>query len=237
MPDDHRPDGDPASDRGALDELRAALGASARGGVPREPRPPDCLDDATLAALVDGSLDETARGRAVSHAAGCGTCRVALASVARAVESPAVAHELKRLRQTPRVRPLALVVPVAAAAVLLLFALPNGTNEVLSPHRAAPITAAPAPTAVWPVGRVSTAPSLLWNAVQGADRYRVTLFDAEATVLFATELRDTSTAVPDSVRLSAGGAYWWRVEARTGFDRWVPSELYEFSIGSVAFPR
>jgi hypothetical protein len=83
------------------------------------------------------------------------------------------------------------------------------------------------------VGEVAAAPLLRWAAVDGADRYRVTLFDAGGGVLYESELGDTLTALPDSVELTPGRRYLWKVEARTDFDRWVGSELVEFSIAGA----
>jgi hypothetical protein len=72
---------------------------------------------------------------------------------------------------------------------------------------------------------------LRWTAVPGADRYRVTLFDADGRVLFETQVPDTIAALADSVSLQAGRPYFWKVEARTGFDRWTGSSLAEFRVG------
>ena len=66
--------------------------------------------------------------------------------------------------------------------------------------------------------------------VAGADRYRVTLFDGGGRVLFETQLADTLAALPDSILLDPGRPYLWKVEARTGWQRWSASGLVEFSI-------
>ncbi|HUF27868.1 MAG TPA: hypothetical protein VMM18_12910 [Gemmatimonadaceae bacterium] len=187
-----------------------------------------------IAALAEDGLEPRLRADVLPHVAGCASCRSAVASVARALESPSITRELAAVRRVPRRGLLTYAVPIAAAAVLLLLAIPHRVDDPLPPHRAAPITASPAPTAVWPVGVVSGAPSLRWTAVSGADRYRVTLFDAEGTVLHETELDGTITQLPASVVLDSGRPYWWRVEARTGFDRWTASDLIEFAIAEGA---
>lgn len=195
---------------------------------------PDCLDDDTLAALAEGTLEAEARSTGLAHIATCDRCRRAGASVARALNDPAVAKESRavELAGRPRVRRLGWVgLAAAAAAAVLLLATPPRIEEPVSPHRAAPITAAPAPEAVWPVGTVAEARSLRWTAVSGADRYRVTLFDADGAVRYETELAGTMVALPDSVLLAPGETHWWRVDARLGFDRWVGSDLIEFTIG------
>src|SRR5438876_961968 len=96
---------------------------------------PDCLDEHTVAALADGTLDAEMRSGALTHVATCALCRRAIASVA---------------------------------------------------------------------------------------------------VVFATEASDTVALFPDSIALVPGASYLWKVDARTGFDRWAASELAEFR---VAGPR
>ncbi|OLD18763.1 MAG: hypothetical protein AUJ01_06985 [Acidobacteria bacterium 13_1_40CM_3_65_5] len=74
--------------------------------------------------------------------------------------------------------------------------------------------------------------ALRWSPVAGADRYRVTVFDATGGVVFVADVSDTAVAFPDSVALVPGASYLWKVNARTGFDRWAASELAEFSIAA-----
>lgn len=75
-----------------------------------------------------------------------------------------------------------------------------------------------------------------WSLVAGADRYRVTVFDAGGRVMYATEVADTSVPFPDSVALVPGASYLWKVDARTGFDRWTGSELAEFRVAGRGRP-
>jgi len=77
---------------------------------------------------------------------------------------------------------------------------------------------------------VATVNDLRWSHVAGADRYRVTVFDATGGLVYATEGSDTVVAFPDSVALVPGASYLWKVDARTGFDRWATSELAEFRV-------
>jgi hypothetical protein len=87
---------------------------------------------------------------------------------------------------------------------------------------------------VAPVGTVANAVALRWTAVAGANRYRITLFDAAGRVLYETRATDTVVALPDSITLMPGRPYLWIVEARVGWDRWSTSELVRFSIASGA---
>lgn len=188
---------------------------------------PECLNDDTIAALAEGSLDAAMRARAVPHLASCSRCRRAVASVARALADRAVAHEAALGRG--RRRFLRIALPAAAAAVVLLLSWPPGANDGGSGHRDPPGRIA-VPLPISPVGAVANAAILRWTSVAGADRYRVTLFDAQGRVLFETQVGDTIARLPDSLTVAGEQTYLWKVEARTGWDRWAASELIEFSI-------
>ena len=189
---------------------------------------PDCPSDDMIAALADGSLAPDTRASVLPHVASCSRCRSAVASIARALADPAVARELSA--PSPR-RWYRIAVPLTAAAVLLLL-LVSPADDRSSTHRGSP-PPPPATTPVprSPVGTVAGVDELRWSAVAGADRYRLTLFDATGKVMYAAEVSDTLVAVPDSVALVPGATYLWKVDARTGFDRWSASALAEFSIG------
>jgi len=209
-----------------LDFVRHRLRAQARPG----PLTPECLDDGTLAALADGTIDPTTRATVLPHLAGCPRCRGAVASVARALADPGVAREVAAVEGTSRRRFYRIALPLTAAALLLVLVWPRRADDGAPPHRAPPITAAAAPVPLSPIGAVADANVLRWTSVAGADRYRVTLSDAGGRVLYETQLADTGLTLPDSVQLASGQSYVWMVEARVGFDRWSTSRLVEFSI-------
>lgn len=199
----------------------------------RDAATPECLDDETIAALAEGAMPADERAAAVSHLASCQRCRGAVASVASAIADPSVAKETAAIdragwRWLTRVAQVG--VPLAAAAILLVVVWPERADDGVPTHRAPTLTATPPPAPMWPVGAVSQARDLRWEAVSGADRYRVTLFDATGDVLYETQLSETVVRLPDSVMLVRGQPYLWKVEARTGFDRWAASDLIEFSI-------
>jgi len=196
----------------------------------------DCLDDDTIAALADGGMEGRERDGALAHLARCARCRRVVASVARALVDSDVALEVRSVEQAGRRRTKRLLGRAAAglaAAAALVLLVRIRYREAAPPHRAAPITAAPAPDAVAPVGPVADARMLRWTPVSGANRYRVTVFDADGGVRLAAELDSTTVGLPDSIRLVPGEQYWWKVDARLGFDRWVASELIEFSVRRV----
>ena len=62
------------------------------------------------------------------------------------------------------------------------------------------------------------------------ERYRVTIFDPTGKVLFEAAPTESLVALPDSVVLSSGIQYLWKVEAQIGPGRSVSSELVSFTL-------
>jgi hypothetical protein len=214
-----------------LDRLRAVLGVHLKttrvAGAPT----PECLDDDTVSALAGGTLDAAGRDAVLSHLAVCPRCLRAVASVARALaDEPAAGAGRRRIFYR-------LALPLAAAAgLVLVFASQRGTVDEAQRHRAPTNTAGAVPAPLAPLGVVADAGALRWSAVAGADRYRVTLFDTQSRVVYETQLADTAAVLPDSIVLVRGQRYLWKVEARTGWDRWSASELVEFRVAQGAHP-
>jgi len=206
-----------------LDLLRHRPDASARETA-------ECLDDATLAALAEGALGAAARATVLPHLAGCPRCRGVVASVVRSLADRAVAREVAAVEGRGRRGLFRIGLPAAAAAAILLaLALPRWVNDTPG-HRGPPLPGAVVPRPLAPLGTVAEASALRWAGVAGVDRYRVILFDAAGRVLYETQLSDTVVTLPDSVALAPGRPYLWRVEARTGWNRWSASELVPFTI-------
>lgn len=214
----------------SLDALRAALQELEAAGRPAPTSP--CLDADVLAALASVSLPASLRPAALSHLAECPDCRAATSSLARALADPAVRGAIASLPGVSAGRERRLfryLLPAAAAAVFVALWAGNGARPEPG-HRAPAITAADTPEPIAPLGADQRADALRWSAVPGVDRYRVTLFDAVGRMLFEAELQDTLVMLPVTVELLPGRAYFWKVEGRTGWDRWSASPLLEFSI-------
>ena len=198
-----------------------------------------CLDEASLATLIDGDLNRERRAPMVAHVAGCARCRREVAAISRALADPSIAAEIsrpdsekRRVRQIHVAR-IAGVAGLAAAAVgILLISRPFGSrDEVASDtHREPVMTTAAPPVTVSPEGSVREVSALQWTSVPRADRYEVTLFDREGSVLWEATAQDTFAMLPHTVTLNRGSRYFWKVRARVGWDRWVESELTEFSV-------
>jgi hypothetical protein len=125
-----------------------------------------------------------------------------------------------------RVSPGVVCYLCAALAALAGAASESGGFPGRAPvHRSGTITTTPPPSLAVPI-----ADSVRWTSVPLADRYRVTVYDDAGTLLLDTSTPDTAVALP--VGLPPGPArYWSRVEARTGWDRWVESEWASFTVG------
>ncbi len=212
------------------DDLRTPAGLLRASASPAPGHGLECLDEATIAALVNGTLEPDARSRAIGHLASCAACRRAVAAVAGALADPSIGREIAAVDSTGRRRFLRIVLPAAAAAMLLLLAWPPGSGPDKAPHRGPAIPSAQAPVLLSPLGAVAGAKALRWVSLAGADRYRVTLFDSAGGLLYETETRDTVTALPDSIALVPGRSYLWKVAARMGWDRWSASDLVEFRV-------
>ncbi len=212
-------------------ELRRTISGIAVGTDARTSANGACLDEMALASFADGSASAE-RDAHIAHVASCGHCRSQLAALLQLLSDPAIAAAVepdKSRRSTAARSILARAVSVAAAAALLLLVIPRGA-EFLRDHRGPTITAGAIPTPMSPVGDVGPTRSLQWSAVSGADRYRVTLFDATGNVLLEKQITDTVLALADSISIVPGRSYLWKVEARTGYDRWAASELTEFRV-------
>lgn len=179
------------------------------------------LSGEDVAAYLDRAVSESERARIEAHLGGCDSCRGEVVDVWR----------LLRRRAGTRRWLGGMGIAAAAAAVVLLTIQAGGLGWLPgSTYREDPVTSTGAPMPIAPLGAVPAVPVMTWTSVPRADRYHVRLFDAAGAVLWETVISDTSTAVPPTVRLAPGLAYYWRVEARTGYDRWAASELMRFTI-------
>jgi hypothetical protein len=202
----------------------------------------NCLDDDAIAALADGG-DLTVARDAMVHVSACANCRARLAAVARLTEDATVRSEINALQPPRRLtrqgwsrRQLTVsggLAAAAAAAIVLLGPVrsrvsTDQTRANAGPHRELAITAATAPRIVSPIDIADLADSLRWTSVPRADLYRVRIWNNEGTVVWTTDTRGTSVALPQVVH--PGTSYMWEVRARTGWDRWVSSDFVEFTI-------
>ncbi len=198
------------------------------------------LDDTTLASIVDGDVS---RPDAMAHLSVCDDCRRRLSAVAHLVDDAELRPEIQSLEHgtsrsvSPRRwRPasIAAISAFAAAAVAaLVISLPKKNAESSPPsesiHREGAITTTAPPRIISPSAVASTNDALRWTSVSGADIYRVQVWNTDGRVVFSTDTRDTTVALPTELA-KPGATYLWEVKARTGWDRWVSSEFLQFTI-------
>jgi len=206
-----------------------------------------CLDETALARLASGE-PRSATPAEIAHLLHCAHCRGELASLVELLGDSSIAHEIRAAEIQPDARFTRRHLPTfAAAAVLLLLAWPTG-RRWLAPsapssvresvaHRGPTIAASGAPTLLTPKSDVDGLPTFSWTAVSGARRYRLTLYDHSGHVVYESEVTDTTLALPDSIVLARAVVYGWQVEARTGIDRWTPSELAIFTLAAPGRKR
>lgn len=218
-----------------------ALGAVLHS-IPVAPLSSDCLDADAIAALADGVASNVDHD-AMAHVAVCAHCRARLAAVARLTEDATVRSEIHALRPPRRLtlqrwsrRQLTVsggLAAAAAAAIVLLGPVRSGvstdpTRTSVESHREVAITATTAPGIVSPIDIADLSDSLRWTSVPQADLYRVRIWNSEGTVVWTTDTRGTTVALPQV--LQSGIPYLWEVSARTGWDRWVSSDFVEFTM-------
>jgi len=201
---------------------------------------PDCLPLEVLASRMDLPAESKERRAAETHLGECAHCRTELALL-REFESGAVRPEeqeavewiterLARGSAHPFVRPAgprqtpwwrrrwtapAFAVALAAAATLIVAinvewrqpAIPGEGPDVV---RSTPLRA------ISPVGDLSAPPQeFRWTAVSGASRYRLTVTEADRTLVFQDRFTTTSVPVPGEVRkaLQPARTLFWSVAA------------------------
>lgn len=206
-----------------------------------------CLGDEEIAALLDGTFGAE-RDQAVAHLATCRECRHRVASTSRLLGAESVSAERRRLEAADR-RPgwRAVVITFGAAASLAGAFVAGGllrpdtwagrgAGGGESTHREGVITSTVAPR-ILPDGSPAVTPDTLrWTSVPYADRYQVLVFDREGTLVWEPQTTDTAVALPAAVT-RAPATYIWKVEARTGWDRWVASEWARFTVTTGDRPR
>lgn len=212
-----------------VSDLRSSLEALRDVSV-RAPGPDaECLDEDAIAALAEGALERAERAPLVAHLASCSRCREAVSEVARALADPALTRELAGRRGWRLGRLVRVAAPVAAAALVVLLAWPDGADTP-RPHRSEDGLSGAVPVAIAPVGPTTTVRALRWHSVSGADQYRVTLFAADGSVLFESTVSDTVVGLPATVQLASDRPYYWSVAARIGWDRWELADPVEFTV-------
>ena len=180
------------------------------------------LDPRDVAAYVDRAATPSARTRIESHLATCAECRAEVSDAARIIAS---------LPRGQGVRRRAVISAAGIAAMLLVFLWPRADRDNTGAlHRESAVTTTIAPRIISPVGAVESGSAFTWTSVPHASSYEVRVFDSEGSVVWQRETADTVLMAPPTIGVAAGRSFYWKVEARTGYERSVATDLTEFSI-------
>lgn len=178
------------------------------------------LEVEQVAGYLEGRLEPSERARVEAHLADCVECTSEIVDVRR-LAGPA----------TSKIRLWSVISAAAAAGVLLaVWTGYGGLSRGRAEFRELPTPSAGAPTPLAPSGTDTVPVTFRWSPVAGADRYRVSLFDVEGSVVWEGEVASSTAALPDSIRLTPLTPYLWQVKARTGAGRWSAAPLTEFRL-------
>lgn len=191
------------------------------------------VDAHDLAGYVDNTLSAAARAAVTAHVAECDRCRHELTAIRRLVPTGGAAQ---------RHAAVIFGAALAAAVVVMVFALPNGTirqsvsasaestraaeygtlSEVAVPF---PVVSPVADTAI-PAEQVV----LMWHAVGADAAYRVVVQDETGGIVFTQATADTIAPVPASAFTTRAQRFFWSVEARLTDGRAMSSSVQRFRV-------
>ena len=223
----------------AIRQLREIVNAVRLSAQASDAATPDCLDEEWITAFAEGSAEPAESSAQLAHLLACPRCCRQVASVARLLADASVKNQIEHLSlsgrtvRTRRLRVIGAMTGLAAAAALLLtVARHYSSNEPTTPaYREQSVTGAVPPVPIAPVGTATAIDPFRWRSVPRANRYRITVFDRDGSVVWEAQTRDTSIAIPASLARPTAATYLWRVEARVGWEeRWAASDLTEFTL-------
>lgn len=157
-------------------------------------------------------------------------------SLADLLNDPDIQRELHALESSAGDRrssgmPLRLVGGMAAAAVAtIMLVQPVRSRLADEAHRETNVTATAAPRALSPIDVASAVDTLRWSRISDADLYLVRIWNTKGEVVWSGETRDNALPLPTTLR--ADVQYLWDVKARTGWDRWIESDLVPFIVNT-----
>ena len=181
-------------------------------GRPIEANGFEHLSDAEMAGYLDRDITPEERRRVETHIDQCAPCRSELVALSRITHADTAARTVPPRRHR-------WWIPAAAAATIGALLVPR-----LTIHEPAPDT----PTRTRRIGETdgrsrlaivspddgSTAANprtFTWRA-GNADVYHFVLTTESGGAVWTAETTDTTIALPDSVSLQSGRAYYWRVD-------------------------
>ena len=127
---------------------------------------------------------------------------------------------------------------IAAVALLVLIVagvyLPSRNGSRVPGAQEGPVWRSGQFAALAPIGDLDRAPTQFrWEAVTGAETYRVRLLEVDGTPVWSTDTRSTTVEIPNTVvaKMIAGRTLQWSVEARDSDGRQIAAtNLQSFHI-------
>lgn len=181
------------------------------------------VDD--IAAMIEGRLPSSRRAAVEAHLAECAECRAEFVDASTVVSS-APEKSASRMRW----------VPVAAAAAVVIAAMPIILSRRGSAARDSERSATPAATSITTltpaVDSRSSSDSVVfaWHAIPGVATYNVFVTDSAGALVYSTKTADTLITPAATLRLSPGSQYYWYVDALRSDGSSISSPPISFSI-------
>jgi hypothetical protein len=187
------------------------------------------LSSAQVADLLDELLDPGDRDSVITHLSTCAECRHEVAEL-----HLALSRTDERRRRARWVAGAA----IAAAAVVAFVTIPRITSgPVLRENPSSTRTSTSAvesPAQIRIVQpsdstAVSSAVSFTWRPAGTDASYLITVQDGAGVVIWLKTTSDTSTALPETVRLASKTPYFWSVDARLADGSSASSGFHPFT--------
>ncbi len=170
------------------------------------------LSEAEVAGYLDHDLSADERLRIEEHIDQCATCRTEIIALSR------LASDTTSERTVPARRASWWVASVAAVLVVAVL-LPRLTSHPPAAGDGHPVRRVAEPdgragiAVVSPANgaTVGTRPVFTWRAAS-ADLYRITVVTESGDPVWTSNTTETTIALPDSIVLQPGHAYYWHVD-------------------------
>ena len=158
-----------------------------------------------LAAYLSGKLPLARRDQLEDHLAKCSECR----------REVTFARRILRARRETRRRAWLVPIATAAAIAFVVFSVRRPTARIDDVRSGGVDTASTiktiSPSSIASVDAANVV--FTWNSERGRPLYQLTLTDAVGQALWSLQTTDTSVALPATIKLSPGQAYFWLVDA------------------------
>ena len=187
------------------------------------------LNEADIAAYLDGAMPDAERKSVEAHLASCDACRMEVTASQEAVSTAPRTGARSRI-------PVRWIGLFAAAAVMVVAVstLSRTTSSGYSERGTATgfpgvqrVVAIVSPTDNSALGSDRR---LVWRSEGSGATYRITIGDDSGQPLHSASLPDTTFAIPESLSLVSGRKYFWYVDAITSEGTTATSGLNSFTI-------